>query len=259
MKRMIKYSFGALVLLAGICIALQYSTLENEVIDQGSKEFDTASVLDMLEEGTKIANAYEKKQNEINETAQIQVEEIIESDESQNTNVTVQEPVQEAKPANDAIEPIAPSPQQEQAVVTSPQVAEQVTLPSFIQPDELMRSNSYRVFELVNQHRVNAGMQPLIYDNTLNQIAILKSQDMSVYSYFDHTSPTFGTPFQMMNNYGVYYYSAGENIAVSSDADEVVELWMNSSGHRENIMNPSYTHIGIGYYGGYWTQLFIAK
>ena len=76
------------------------------------------------------------------------------------------------------------------------------------------------------------------------------------------TSPTYGSPFDMMKTFGISYKSAGENIAMGQTTPEqVVQAWMNSPGHRENIMNSSFTHIGVGYVasGNYWTQMFIGK
>jgi uncharacterized protein YkwD len=80
--------------------------------------------------------------------------------------------------------------------------------------------------------------------------------------YFSHTSPTYGSPFRMMKSFGITYRSAGENIARGQATPQaVVNAWMNSSGHRANILNSSFTHIGVGYAenGRYWTQMFIGK
>ena len=80
--------------------------------------------------------------------------------------------------------------------------------------------------------------------------------------YFAHNSPTYGTPFQMMKSFGISYRTAGENIARGqSTPSAVVNAWLNSPGHRVNILNPSFTHIGVGYVadGKYWTQMFIGK
>ena len=80
--------------------------------------------------------------------------------------------------------------------------------------------------------------------------------------YFSHTSPTYGSPFQMMKSFGISYRTAGENIAKGYASPEaVVNAWMNSPGHRANILNSTYTHIGVGYVpsGNYWTQMFISK
>lgn len=119
-----------------------------------------------------------------------------------------------------------------------------------------------KVLELVNAERAKQGLQPLEMDESVRSVARLKSQDMSKNNYFSHTSPTYGTPFEMLKKYGISYKSAGENIAQGYQTPEqVVQGWMNSSGHRANILNASYTHIGIGYEadGNYWTQMFIGK
>ncbi|MBS7299032.1 MAG: LysM peptidoglycan-binding domain-containing protein [Eubacteriales bacterium] len=116
------------------------------------------------------------------------------------------------------------------------------------------------VVRLVNEIRVENGLKPLAEDWELSRVARYKSQDMKDNNYFSHTSPVYGTPFQMMKNFGIKYKSAGENIARGQTTPErVVNAWMNSSGHRANILNSSYTKIGVGYVksGHYWTQMFI--
>ncbi len=118
------------------------------------------------------------------------------------------------------------------------------------------------VIRLVNEIRVENGLKALTYDWELGRVARYKSQDMKDNQYFSHTSPVYGTPFQMIKNFGISYRSAGENIAKGySTPQAVVNGWMNSSGHRANILNANYTHIGVGYVssGNYWTQMFIAK
>lgn len=118
------------------------------------------------------------------------------------------------------------------------------------------------VVQLVNQERAKQGLKALKYDWELARVAENKSQDMRDKNYFSHTSPTYGSPFDMMRAYGISYKAAGENIAMGQrSAQEVVNAWMNSSGHRANIMSTSFTHIGVGYVedGHYWTQMFISK
>ncbi len=115
------------------------------------------------------------------------------------------------------------------------------------------------VVRLVNNHRRAAGLSELTYDWELSRVARYKSQDMKDNNYFSHTSPTYGSPFQMMKSFGISYRSAGENIAKGQATPEaVVNAWMNSAGHRANILNSSFTHIGVGYVaeGRYWTQMF---
>ena len=121
------------------------------------------------------------------------------------------------------------------------------------------------VFNLVNQERQKAGLQPLKMSDKLISLAEMKAQDMAQKNYFSHTSPTYGSPFDMLQRYGVSYRSAGENIAAGqTTAQSVMTDWMNSSGHRANILNSSFTEIGVGYYAGgsyrtEWVQLFIGK
>lgn len=115
-----------------------------------------------------------------------------------------------------------------------------------------------KVAELVNQERAKAGLSPLKMDAALSNVALAKAADMSNNNYFDHTSPTYGSPFDMMKQYGISYNTAGENIAMGQRSpEEVMTQWMNSEGHRKNIMNPSFTTIGVGYTNGYWVQEFI--
>ena len=118
------------------------------------------------------------------------------------------------------------------------------------------------VVRLVNEERAKNGLKPLTYDWELSRVARIKSQDMKDNKYFSHTSPTYGSPFQMMKSFGIKYRSAGENIARGQATPQaVVNAWMNSSGHRANILNSSFTHIGVGYVanGKYWTQMFVGR
>lgn len=118
------------------------------------------------------------------------------------------------------------------------------------------------VLNLTNIERQKAGLAPLAIDDKLMNSAREKSKDMSKNNYFSHTSPTYGSPFDQMKAFGVTYRSAAENIASGQrSAEEVVRAWMNSPGHRQNILTANFTHIGIGYdaSGNYWTQQFIQK
>jgi len=129
-------------------------------------------------------------------------------------------------------------------------------------PEKEGQAYEEEVVRLVNVERAKAGLPALKSDWELARVAKHKSQDMHDKKYFDHTSPTYGSPFTMMTNYGIQYKSAGENIAMGqSTPEQVVKAWMNSPGHRANILNKNYTHIGVGYVkdGHYWTQMFIQK
>ncbi|MGR9048296.1 CAP domain-containing protein [Halobacillus faecis] len=120
------------------------------------------------------------------------------------------------------------------------------------------------VVALVNKEREERGLEPLQTHNRLSALANVKSQDMADKRYFSHTSPTYGSPFDMMDEFDFRYQAAGENIAAGQRTpEEVVEGWMNSDGHRANILHEDFTHIGVGYMEGegpykrYWTQLFM--
>ena len=126
--------------------------------------------------------------------------------------------------------------------------------------DTSVRAYEQEVIRLVNVERAKAGLKALTEDWELSRVARYKSQDMHDLRYFSHTSPTYGSPFEMMKAFGIRYRTAGENIAMGYRTPAaVVQGWMNSPGHRANILNASYTKIGVGYVasGNYWTQHFI--
>lgn len=121
-----------------------------------------------------------------------------------------------------------------------------------------------QVVDLVNKHRAENGLNPLKINSSVSRVAQAKSEDMRDKNYFDHTSPTYGSPFEMLKSFGVSYKTAGENIAKGQKtAEAVVNAWMNSEGHRKNILNANFEKIGIGYATGngttYWTQMFIKQ
>ena len=120
------------------------------------------------------------------------------------------------------------------------------------------------VLNLVNNERAKAGLKPLKMSEELRSIANLKAKDMAEKNYFSHTSPTYGSPFDMLQQFGVHYSAAGENIAAGQKTpQEVMNAWLNSSGHRANILNANFDTLGVGvYHGGaygvYWVQEFTA-
>ncbi|MFX0559986.1 SafA/ExsA family spore coat assembly protein [Tepidibacillus infernus] len=126
-----------------------------------------------------------------------------------------------------------------------------------------IKSIEHQVIQLVNQERQKAGLKPLRANWQLSRVARHKSQDMRDQHYFSHISPTYGSPFDMMRAYRISFSYAGENIAMGqTTAWQVMKGWMGSSGHRQNILNPNFTEIGVGYAEGgtgkyYWTQMFI--
>lgn len=117
-----------------------------------------------------------------------------------------------------------------------------------------------QVVNIVNQERAKAGLRPLTSNSTLTAMALDKAKDMYNNGYFDHTSPTYGSPFDMMSRYGIRYSYAGENIAKGQQTPEaVMKAWMNSTGHRQNILSPNFTQIGVAFYNGEWVQEFISN
>lgn len=147
----------------------------------------------------------------------------------------------------------------------------QIVNPDLIYPGQMLNipiinsnvsSYEMEVIDLVNDIREQNGLKKLTYNWELSRVARYKSQDMKDNKYFSHTSPVYGSPFQMMKSFGITYRTAGENIARGQkNPKEVVNAWMNSPGHRANILNTSFTQIGVGYVsdGSYWTQMFIGK
>ncbi|PSL41104.1 putative YkwD family protein [Planomicrobium soli] len=117
------------------------------------------------------------------------------------------------------------------------------------------------IVTLVNKERAKAGLKALAVDTQLSKVARLKSEDMYKLKKMSH-SGTYGSPFDMMKKFGITYRAAGENIARGyRSPQEVMKGWMSSPGHRANILNKRYTHIGVGHVasGNYWTQQFIQK
>lgn len=125
-----------------------------------------------------------------------------------------------------------------------------------------VNSMEKQVASLTNSKRKAAGLGNLTLDSQLSKLARMKAEDMAKKGYFSHTSPTYGSAFDMMKKYGVSYRTAGENIAKGQKTPEaVMNGWMNSSGHRANILSSTYTHIGVGYAkdskgNTYWVQIF---
>ncbi len=148
---------------------------------------------------------------------------------------------------------------------------DQIKNPSLIYPGQILNIplkdtalTNYvnEVIRLTNLKRSQNGLKALKANWELSRVAQYKSQDMSNKNYFSHQSPTYGSPFDMMKVFGITYRTAGENIAKGqSTPAQVVEAWWNSEGHRKNILNASFTEIGVGYVanGKYWTQMFIGR
>jgi len=120
-----------------------------------------------------------------------------------------------------------------------------------------------QVINLVNQQRANNGLPALKANWEVCRVARYKSQDMINKNYFAHQSPTYGSAFNMMESFGIKFTAAGENIAYGQKTPQaVMNDWMNSPGHRSNILSGVYNQIGVGVAKAsngtfYWTQMFI--
>lgn len=123
-------------------------------------------------------------------------------------------------------------------------------------------SMTSQVVNLVNSERAAQGLTALQKDSRLAALAQQKAEDMAKNQYFSHTSPTYGSAFDMLKAAGYNYKTAGENIAMGQkSAASVMDGWMHSSGHRANILHTSYEKIGVGYAVSadgmpYWVQIF---
>lgn len=127
-----------------------------------------------------------------------------------------------------------------------------------------LTANEQEVFDLINAKRVANGLSALKIDDELQNVARIKAQDMVDNNYFSHTSPIYGSPFDMIKSFGISYKTAGENIAGNSSNSGAVNAWMNSSGHKANILNSSFNYTGIGVvsspkYGKIYVQMFMGK
>lgn len=152
-------------------------------------------------------------------------------------------------------------------IAANPQIAN----PDLIYPNQrinLPRRNiqadtlENQVVDLVNRERLSRGLRPLALNWEVARVARYKSEDMDRNNYFSHQSPIYGSPFDMLRSFGIRFSAAAENIARGqTTAQAVVNSWMNSTGHRENILSSAYTEIGVGYSNmrgtPFWTQMFI--
>ena len=236
----------------------------NNLTEKYNWRFETN--LTGLEEAKKLAEKIiaEKKSQVVNtptkQEPEVKAPVIPEKAPVVETPAPTKTPVEEKEvpvvPVKEVPEVVAPAPvETEKAPVVNEQVTEE-------KEEVQVSSEMQEVVNLTNNERAKAGLQALQIDTKLTQSAQAKSQDMKDKNYFSHTSPTYGSPFDQMKSFGVSYKSAAENIAMGQrTAAEVVDGWMNSPGHKANIMNASYTHIGVGLSdsGYYWTQQFISK
>ena len=128
----------------------------------------------------------------------------------------------------------------------------------------ILPNTAETVLTLINNARNENGLPSLQIDNLLNSTAQTKANDMVENNYFSHTSPTYGSPFEMMQNAGITYKVAGENIAGNNSVENAVKSWLASQEHKANILSNAYNYIGIGVepsdtYGYVIVAMFIGK
>lgn len=188
------------------------------------------------------------------------------NDKTEQSSGTVCTVTEENKTSTSTTKPTTTVPKTTKPTATAPQTtkptttAPQTTKPTTTAPSATQNNFESQVVALVNKERAKQGLNPLTVNKKLSDVARIKSQDMHDKKYFSHNSPTYGSPFDMMKSFGISYKTAGENIARGHTTPEkVMDGWMNSPGHRANILNASFTQIGVGYVsdGHYWTQQFI--
>lgn len=210
---------------------------------------------------TNIKTPVEKKENAIVE----KVEEENDKKEKENEceNCIVPEITQEEKaPSEPEIQPEKPS--DNQAAEEAKPIEEAKKEDTQKAPENVIipenKSQNERVFELVNEERGKAGMNKLSYRGDLQNAADTRARE--IVKAFSHTRPDGRSCFTVYADNGIKYRAAGENIAYGQrDANEVMNGWMNSQGHRANILSANYTGICVGMYEQngikYWVQLFI--
>ncbi|MGI6319078.1 MAG: sporulation protein [Firmicutes bacterium] len=169
------------------------------------------------------------------------------------------------EPIPDPPPPPVPEPDPPEPPAPEPEPEPEPDPPESPDPEEsILTAEEQQMLNLVNQERKQRGLNELKIHEGLVKLARLKSKDMINLGYFAHQSPTYGSPFDMMRNAGIAYTYAGENLAGAPTVARAHTSLMNSPGHRANILNPNYTHVGIGIvnggnYGKMFTQMFIKE
>ncbi|WP_425435924.1 CAP domain-containing protein [Metabacillus halosaccharovorans] len=223
-----------------------------EEAEKQARQFIDQQKQQALQYGNQIAKQYQSQQQQSANRQQAPTDRQQAQNNQQQQN---QAPAEQQEQATDQQQKQEPAqPQQQQPAAEAPKKDESQA--------QGVSQVAQQVIDLTNAERKKNGLPALKADTQLSGVAQKKSEDMRQNNYFSHTSPTYGSPFDMMRDFGVTYKTAGENIAQGQrSAQEVVQAWMNSEGHRKNILSKDFTHIGIGYdsNGHHWTQMFIGK
>lgn len=127
--------------------------------------------------------------------------------------------------------------------------------------EKIANANEWKVLKIVNRERIAQGLEPVSLFRAIQKAAGVRAEEISY--CFSHTRPDGTSCFSAVHEEGIDYMCAGENIAAGyTSPRHVMEGWMNSPGHRGNILSGGYDHIGVGYctggsYGKNWVQIFV--
>jgi len=215
----------------------------------GNKDFNCFDYLNFNWNNQQIQQSEQENTNEV-------------KSEQETEQPKQQEPKQESEQESQKDQADSQQEQPKQEAEAPVQQTEQKQEEQTQSESQQLNAFEQEVVELTNKEREKQGLNPLKIDDELSKVAREKSRDMGANNYFSHDSPTYGSPFDMMKQYDITYRTAGENIAKGQRTpEEVVNGWMNSDGHRANILSGEFTHIGVGYVeqGNHWTQQFIGK
>lgn len=155
--------------------------------------------------------------------------------------------------------PVTVTPPTTPITTTSPTTTTTPTLPA-IPSVSVLTADEQHMVDMINQERIAAGVKPVKLDLRLASVGRAKANDLKANNYFDHTSPTYGSPWAMMQQVGLKVQWAGENISGNKSVEGSMAALMLSPGHRANILDPRFTHVGVGIaYGSAYGNLYVQE
>ena len=154
--------------------------------------------------------------------------------------------------------PVTTTPTSTPTPTPTPTPSTNPTVPAIPAVSALTADEQHMV-DMINQERIAAGVNPVKVDLRLAAVGRAKAIDMNVNNYFSHTSPTYGSPWAMMQQVGLTVGWAGENIGRTQSVESAMAGFMTSPGHRANILDPRFTHVGIGIAGNLYVQEFLQE
>lgn len=222
---------------------------KEDTIENASTEIDSSNVLDRKD--TRLSRGGGQAKNSQNDENVVTNDEgsSLEKKENSKTTVNNQEDITKGTPYSNTKKPSVPS----QETVNVP--SKSTTTPTITDTGDFSSQIEQLIFTKVNEERARAGMSTLSYSSLMEKYARIKSKDMGERNYFDHKNLEGELITSQMARDGISYRAWGENIAYIGGVSDINELanqfminWMNSQGHRENILSPDYTSIGVGVY-----------